>query len=292
MTSPTKSLSSIHKRAGNYLPVNGGCETSLITFNGQVYSITFNRAPFAQEIVVRSFPDGTVIATWPWAGTFGCALVANGLVWIFGSQNEYTAGNAIISSTLDPVSWRPSTPIQVYTLPASLDYSLLNTGVCKSPTGYVLAVDLCLLSNNTQGRTIFLETTDLVNWTRFGLPFASGDTLFVGAFKPFYVPDGAHPNRCYMIYNSAVGGAPGLPQLPVYMNIAYTDDFTTFTSFNAAYLFPEYPDEGVNNSDGTLLQDGNVVLMNYFTGDQATWSALRTAAYFGTLAQFVAEFGF
>jgi hypothetical protein len=211
-----------------------------------------------------------------------------------------------VHSTLDPVTFQPSAPVNVYQAPVvpGGPYTIPNTGVCKSPVhGYVMAVDLMSSrsagGDGSQGRTIFLKASSLSGpWTRFGEPF-SGDPGMVGAFKPFYVPGGAHPNRCYMVYNSSMGGnTPGFPVPPYWMNLAYTDDFCTFTPFSTnrkCYVFPDAPIfDGFNSSDGSEPVDlGNgTVVIPYMAGDQQTWSEIHLGRFDGTLASLVAAFGF
>lgn len=82
------------------------------------------------------------------------------------------------------------------------------------------------------------------------------------------------------------------------MNLAYSDDFLTFVSYDhdgACYLFPDaHVFEGYNSSDGSEPVDlGNgLVIIPYLTGDQQTWSQVHLGLFEGTLQDLVAAFGF
>lgn len=299
---PNRTKASIFKRGAPALP-GGLNETSFFVYSGQILAITFNRAPNASEIIVHRMSDQAELARWPWPGGFGSIVIdTDGSLHIFGTTqaSSYVAGNQVIHSVLDPNTFQPSGPVAVYTAPIvpGNSYTVPNIGVCKSPNGYVMAVDLFLTQNQSQGRSIFLQAPSLSGtWTRFGSAFSSADTMYVGAFKPFYVSAGRYPNRCYMVYNSATGGQPGFPTAPFWMNIAYTDDFNTFVSYDGkgeCYSFPDCPIyDGTNSSDGSEPFEFNGdVYVPRLAGDQATWSVVHLDVVKNkTLDAFLADFG-
>lgn len=285
-------------------------ESTFMVFGGELIAISFQRPPHAQsnELTVHRVSDKAELARWSWPGGFGNAIIDGGVIHVFGSTlpGEHRAGNWVIHSLLDPITFQPSAPQYIWqaeVVPGG-PYTIPNVGVTKSPVhGYIMAVDYMSSSvdggDGSQGRTIFLKAQTLCGpWTRFGQPFSSVDTQFAGAFKPFYVAGGAHPNRCYMVYISGMGAVPGFYQAPYWMNIAYTDDFETFTSYDGngvCYVFPDCPIyDGINSSDGSQpidLGDGTV-LIPYFAGDQQTWSVVHLGRFDGTLSDLVAAFGF
>lgn len=278
-------------------------------YNGELIAISFARPPHAAqtEFTVHRVSDKAELARWAWPGGFGNAIVDSGAIHIFGSTlpGQYRAGNWVVHSTLDCETFQPSAPQKVWqaeVVPGG-PYTTPNVGVCKSPMyGYVMAVDYMSSpvdgGDGSQGRTIFLRAASLGGpWTRFGEPFASVDTGFAGAFKPFHVPNGAHPNRCYFVYISSMAAVSGYPDPPYWMNIGYTDDFHSFHSYAGngdCYAFPDCPIyDGFNSSDGSQPVDlGNgTVLIPYFAGDQQTWSVAHLGRFDGSLADLVAVFG-
>lgn len=309
MMIPNRTHPAIFKRGGAVLP-NGTSETTFFMLCGELLAISFNRPPHspAPEMIVHRLSDQCELARWPWPGGFGAVIVDAGVIHIFGSSNpgEYRAGNWVLHSTLDPVTFQPSTPQHVWqaeVVPGG-PYTVPNVGVCKSPVhGYVMSVDYMSSpvdgGDSSQARTIFLKAQTLCGpWTRFGEPFVSNDQNMVGGFKPFHVPGGAHPNRCYMLYISGSGWIGVYPKSPYWMNIAYTDDFQTFHSYDGngvCYVFPDCPIyDGINSSDGSQPVDlGNgTVLIPYFAGDQQTWSAAHLGRFDGSLSDLIEAFGF
>jgi len=213
MLSPVKSHPLINKKGAPALPA-GVNETSFFLHNGELLAISFNRPPYTTEIIVHRVRDKAELARWPWTAAFGTVLVDCGVIHIFGSTqpSAYRAGNWVVHSTLDPVTFEPTSAVNAYQAPVvpSGPYTIPNVGVCKAPFGYLMAVDLMSSrvdgGDGSQGRSIFLQSTSPDGpWTRFGSPFASADTSFLGAFKPFYLQNGPHPSRCYLVYNSCLG---------------------------------------------------------------------------------------
>lgn len=297
----------IFKRGLYVLPSTSN-ESSFFMHSGELHAISFQRYPHSSiQIIIYKIVNGVSIqlAAWPWGAGFGSILVeSDGSLHIFGSTSPgiYSAGNDIIHSILDPVTFQPSSPNALYNATsAGPTYCINNVGVNKRPDGsYVMFVDLMDANDRSQGRTIFLQSASVSSgWVRFSNQFPrASDSLYIGAFKPFYVPAGAHPNRCYMVYITAANGSPGYPAAPFYMNIAYTDDFVNFTAYNPngteCYMFPDSPTlEGNNSSDGSEPFEMNGgVYVPYFSGDQATWASVRLGFVPNTtLADFVASFG-
>lgn len=309
MQAKNRTHPAIFKRGGGVLPAETN-ESTFLLFNGELIAISFARPPHAAqtEFVVHRVSDKAELARWAWPGGFGNAFIENGVIHIFGSTlpGQYRAGNWIVHSSLDPVTFQPSTPQQVWqaeVVPGGI-YTIPNVGVTKSPVhGYVLAVDYMSSpvdgGDGSQGRTIFVKAPTLAGpWTRFGEPFVSNDAGMQGGFKPFYIPNGEHPNRCYFVYICCSGYSGVAPLPPYWMNIGYTDDFCSFMSYDGAgtaYVFPDCPVyDGINSSDGSQPLDlGNgTVLIPYFAGDQQTWSVAHLGRFDGSISDLVKTFGF
>ena len=95
------STGSIVTRVGDIAGLDS--ETALVVFNGEVLCISFVRGPTAFEathIEVRLWATGQLLASHPWNGGMGTAIVHNGEIHIFGNTNWKATGNLIVQAVL------------------------------------------------------------------------------------------------------------------------------------------------------------------------------------------------
>lgn len=268
------SLPSLHKRAGNW--VLNEYETALVEYNGEPIAITFTRGwtdAHGSGLKVRRLLTGEVLASVPWIGGLGCAIVVDGAIHVFGST-QWLVNNQIIHSVLD-ANFQPSVPHVAISAPSCTWF--FNTAITQAVTGYVMAAE-------TSKGVFFYSSPDLVSWSQIGGQLLPGQycgcpsiEFIEGVFFITYLAkldDGRFVTR-----------------------VAKTVDLFHFDMFAGAAALPAYialisPDgsEGLNASDVDMAEHNGQTLLVYMTGDQTTWAHLRTAVYFGPMKQLFSEF--
>ena len=245
-------------------------ETALVVFNGEVLCISFVRDPFgfeATHIEVRRWSTGQLLASHPWNGGMGTAIVHNGEIHIFGNTNWQTTGNRIVHAVLGK-DFAPTT------VPDALQgggLKLYNTDVCAVPGGFRMVVE-------AQGYVFFARSTDLVAWTVYGGQFAAGQ--YVGSPSLDYIGGVA-----YVTWLANVGTLAA----PFYVTqVARSfDDCNTF-QYGGTLIAPDATEEN-NASDVDFVEYAGQVVGLYLNGDQLGRAATRTFRYSGTLREMLED---
>ena len=274
-------LPEIHKKAGTYL--SGLMEADPIVFNGELCTVTSVRSgSTGTEIVVHNLFTKQERARKAFAYGLVCALVDNGVLYVFGTSNWSAAGNHVaMISTTDLVNW--TSPITVFNTHVS-GQTIFNTSIDKTPTGYVMAYEVSepgLVDFSIRTAT----STNLLSWTPVGVvvhPQSYAACPCIKYLNGWY----------YIVYLRNVDG--GFVSF-----IMRTNDFITYDYFNGNAKWPDYiqflshvsfPTEGNNNSDVGMIEHNGITYITYAVGDQQTWANVRTAVYLGTLEQLFKEF--
>lgn len=246
-----------------------GCETAMVTFNGEPLAITFVRdwssGSFeAYGIRVTRYLTGEILAEHPWTGGMGCAIVRKGVIHIFGNTNWQSPGNKIIHSTL-AADFSPSAPADALLMNApDKPFKFYNTSVTADANGYRMVAE-------TTAGVYFARSTDLSAWTFDGGELMAGQ--YCGCPSINYI-SGVH----WLTFLAHLGD--GVYETRVAHS---TDDCFTFT-YGQALLTPDSFD-GKNCSDVDMVEVGGRVYGVFMDGDQVTWGRLRRWHYDGTLAQ-------
>lgn len=271
-------LPEIHKRPGAYLADR--CECTPIVVGDDLLTVTFEReSAHGTGIVVHRLATREVAARAPWNYGLGCAIVADGVVRVFGSS-DWSTHNHVATALLSP-DWKMGE--NDHALGAVEGQRIFNTSVAPCPGGYVMAYEVHepgLVNFSIR----FARSADLVRWERAGEVF---EPDVYAACPTIRYHDGWY----YVLY---------LRHFKHYVTcIARTRDLAAFERFegnarwpaSVAVLSPKgCPHEGINNSDIDMVEWHGTVVFTYCDGDQRTWMNLRTAAYLGTAAQFFNEF--
>ena len=173
-------------------------------------------------------------------------------------------------TSVDLKNWTQQTVI----LPEG-DEHLFNSSVCQDENGYVMAyesdkpVPFCFK---------FARSKNLSDWEKIpGLAFTGEKKEYsacpvIRYFKPYY----------YVIYlHAPVTGHNGW--------ISYLSRSTDLISWELSPFNPileAEAGEGKNNSDVDLIEYNGKTYLYYATGDQETWSTIRTAMYDGLMKDF------
>lgn len=261
---PAPARGSIVTRVGDIAGLDS--ETALVVFNGEVLCISFVRGPTAFEathIEVRLWATGQLLASHPWNGGMGTAIVHNGEIHIFGNTNWKTTGNKIIHAVLAQ-DFSP-TP-----MPDALQgggLKLYNTDICAVPGGFRMVVE-------AQSYVFFVRSTDLITWTVYGRQFAAGQ--YVGSPSLDYIGGVA-----YVTWLANVGTLSA----PFYVTqvARSTDDCNTF-QYGGTLIAPDATEEN-NASDVDFVEYAGQVVGLYLNGDQLGKAATRTFRYAGSLSQ-------
>lgn len=264
-------------------------ETTLIVFKNQLLTISFKRGGFKKNgnpgIIVRDFKTKTILQDIDWVngGVLGTAIVADGVIHIFGTTHN---GQNIVHSVLD-LNFVPSLGKVVYTNNIT---TLYNVGICFNGDKYVMLVE-------TQARNhqaVFLTATDLINWELIGS--LTTDAYFGGP-KILYV-DGVYYMTCLksaeaLNVSKIQFGGSHTNRLSLsshlHTTIARSTDLQAFI-FSKFSIITPIVGEGSNNSDLTMVEFENVVYGLYLDGDQTTYANLRCFTYAGTMTNFIKEF--
>lgn len=155
------------------------------------------------------------------------------------------------------------------------DEHLFNSSVCEDEQGYLMAyesdrpVPFCFK---------FARSKNLSDWNKLpGLAFTGEKKEYsacpvIRYFKPYY----------YVIYLHA----------PVAGHNGWTSYLSRSTDLVSWQMSPFNPileaeaGEGKNNSDVDLIEYNGKTYLYYATGDQETWSTIRTAMYDGNMQDF------
>lgn len=156
------------------------------------------------------------------------------------------------------------------------DEHLFNCTVCRDDQGYLMAYESNL---PVQFCFKFARSKDLQQWSKLpGLVFAGVDGKEYSAcpvlryVAPYY----------YVIYlHAAVPGHSGWVSY-----LARSKDLESWELSPLNPILAASPGEGANNSDVDLFEWEGRTYLYYATGDQATWGAVRTAMFSGSLKQF------
>lgn len=172
-----------------------------------------------------------------------------------------------------------STDLKTWTqTPAILpegDEHLFNSSVCKDDSGYVMAYES---DKPVQFCFKFARSKNLTDWTKIPNLTFTGEKKEYSAcpviryFKPYY----------YVIYlHAPVTGHNGW--------ISYLSRSKDLVNWELSPFNPileAEAGEGKNNSDVDLIEYNGKTYLYYATGDQETWSTIRTAMYDGLMKDF------
>jgi hypothetical protein len=152
---------------------------------------------------------------------------------------------------------------------------LFNSSVCQDEQGYVMAYES---DKPVQFCFKFAKSKNLSNWEKIpGLAFTGEKKEYsacpvIRYFKPYY----------YVIYlHAPLDGHNGWIS---YMSRSLDLVNWELSPFNP--ILEAEAGEGKNNSDVDLIEYNGKTFLYYATGDQETWSTIRTAMYDGLMKDF------
>jgi len=186
----------------------------------------------------------------------------------FGKVMKSKGINRLISTDLK--NWTQ----QIAILPDGNEH-LFNSSVCKDEQGYVMAYES---DKPVQFCFKFARSKNLSDWEKIsGLAFTGEKKQYsacpvIRYFKPYY----------YVIYLHAP--VPGHNGWISYMSRSKDLVDWELSPFNP--ILEAESGEGKNNSDVDLLEYNRKTYLYYATGDQETWSTIRTAMYDGLMKDF------
>jgi len=304
------SLPALWKSVGNYNPADGNAvaETSIVVDQsgvingGKPFTITFQCGdettwppPPANTptLLIRDYFTKTVLKkiAWPNGGYRGFAVnkTINGLVHIFGTQDPSSEQNqnAFVHSTLD-ATFMPTTGVVI------LQSNLYGSGIkdiasFASPTpqggwsvNYANPSGVGMLSwpdaNFTPGQQ---SPSNPNGWTNAvtGQPFSS----------TMQAPDADYQASDGYWY-AGVQNLESSPEL-FWVTMGRSSDLIHWSFPTTPLLVPDMPAlEGIDASDVRMAEYQGTTYIIYLCGDQATWSNIRTAVFYGTIAQLRAQF--
>lgn len=280
---PWSSNPNIHKRPEVMFhgPIAG--EATPVTLNGRLLLVTGHRVPWTltvgTSVRVYDFLTLELLAEHPWPYGLVSAMAEDGKICIFGTEDWSQPGNGVFTAVLD-ASLAMGPTAEIYRGPS--DRKIYNTSVCKTPTGYAMAIEVDepgLMPFSVR----FATSPDLIAWTDVGI--VMHPTSYAACPTIRHI-DGWY----YILYLRHVEGR--------FMTfIGRTADFIDFDWFagNAKYpnttqVLVSAANEGINNSDVDLCEQNGVTFFVYADGDQSTWGNLRSAVYLGTIVDFFREY--
>lgn len=234
-----------------------------------------SHTPDQLALVVRNMKTGENIAEFGSGHSLGCAFIetkTDGDVFhVFAA--EQPAGETWFRdidhfSSRDLKTWKKSTALK------NESEHLLNSSVCRDQSGYMMAYE----SDRPVGFCFkFARSNDLESWEKIPDVFYAGpDGKTYSAcpvirwFAPYY----------YVIYLRADGRGGYESALIRSKNLRQWEDSPLNPILKAGQ------NEGINNSDVDLFEEGGKTWLVYATGDQQTWCDIRRASFDGTMREF------
>jgi hypothetical protein len=222
---------------------------------------------------IRDFETGNNISTFA-DNFFGVScLVKNNKLYIFGSSPFYGDNNSIyMIETSDLIHFSP--PVLV--IKGNSEMVIFNTSVCEGPSGkYTIVYETREQGKPTFGMR-FVESDDLVNWK-----VKSG---YFGGVTYMACPTIRYSSGNYYLLWLASEEGKFITKVSKINN-----DFQSLTTSKKNFLYPR-SGEGINNSDADLVYFKGKTYVFYGTGDQATWSNLTYATFYGTLEELLTKY--
>jgi len=256
-----------------------GESTPIVWNNELLYVRRYTESDGIHTAIFRE-SDGTKVADTASGLEFISALVSNNTLYVFGSVGQHVIN---MISTADLVNWTAAAT--VYT--ARAGESVYNNSVTATPTGYVMAYEVCE-SGQICFNDRFLQSSNLTTWTSIVGDYETG---YYTACPTIRYSNGYY----YLLYLSKYY----LGNTSVYYyatNISRSTDLSNWTFSTTTVLSPL--DGGdiafLNNSDIDLVEYNNQVRMIYLDmsqdGINFNGQGLREATYNGTLDQFLTKF--
>lgn len=304
------SLSNLFKQVGNYNPADGlpSAETSIIVDqtgvinSGKPFTITFScgteqgwpmPAGNIPNLIIRDYFSRAVLkqVSWPGGGYRGFAVnqTINGMVHVFMTQDpdNVANANAYAHATLDQ------------------NFNIVSSQVIWAGAwfGGGIKAAMGIASINPQGGwSINYEN-------QYGVGFLDwADGNFTPGPKSATNPNGFTNVATQGAYSISFDGNNAqyqasdgywykpmqnmdVPKYLLWLTMARSIDRVNWTYPTKVLLTPtDTTTEGTNNSDIRMIEYQGKTYIVYLCGDQKTWSNVRTAIYFGTVAQLRAEF--
>ncbi len=275
-----KSLPKLFMQAGT--TVTGDLERSVVVCKNRPLIISFLReGTHGTQFRVLDFFTEEILACHAWPGGLGCAINVCGKIHIFGSTDwgtpNYSVGNGIIMSILAD-DFSPSTPVEVAHSSAGDVY--WNCEITQRPDGFMMVTE------QSQAGIRFMYSTNLYNWGAYGGCMNSPPVFYCAGPAIKYNND---------------DGKTYLPAIRLNTNgnyevwVARSANLAGVGAFewsNKQLIVPMMADDGVNTSDISLCEFGDITLLTYFVGSQngSIPCEARRAIYPGRLDQLWAEF--
>jgi hypothetical protein len=261
-------------------------ESEVLFYQGQFIQLDFKRnlAPAPLGLEVRNFETRTLIASQPYDGMFGCAVVVGDTIHVFGRVVLFDGRVAIRHSTISSADgWVLHDLGIVWTFARA--EKVFNLGVSSYPSGYWLT-SAC--EGNDDG-VIILTSPDLTNFS-FSCHLRSG--LFTGTPQPYWLE-----NRPYMTFlNRIPGGSYGSLYATVGLRGGVGGAFSTLTEPSTrVLLFPDHFDQdSVSLADFSAAEGDGKTAFSFAASDQGGgapfYCALRQGYYLrGGLSSLMAE---
>jgi hypothetical protein len=205
-------------------------------------------------------------------------MVDGGTLYIFGADPTVPYGNAVyMIQSRDLVSW--SAPVKLFTVPNNRIAA--NTSVTKDSTGYVMAVEECLVGSGCSVDEIyFYHSPDLLTWVEISGPMIANTYTAAPTIR--------YSGGYYYVFYMRSAGDYFFVSLTRSQNLQYWE------VSNQVVVSPTESVEGVNTSDLDLVEYNGRVKIVYAIGYQTVASNhymdIREAYYYGTLDEFLERF--
>lgn len=268
----TASHPKLWKRAENLILAPH--ETTPFVLGGVPRLISFERngmSPVGYHI--RDWQSETVLASPSWSGIFGCAIVVNEQLWIFGATGGSGDGNALIQAPVN-ADWTPGAQSTAWQSNPACD-RVWNSSVAPDPTGFIMVLE------TKYNGIIFLHAASIEGpWEPlnglFNRNTDGGPQTFAAACPTIRYVNGWY----YLIF------AGNSSSLLTYVARSQTLATGSWQFSTITLLAPDGPGaEGSNASDWDHCEFGGQVLGAYMTGDQSSWDYIKTCAWPGTEQQ-------
>jgi hypothetical protein len=263
------------------LTLGPGMENTPVIFGGRPLLVMNHRddtpnspIPYTKRmhLMIRDLATGQEIAKFGEGFSFVSAIVNGPEMHVFASQGTDKDWMKSIYHFVskDLKTWKSELAI-----PLEGDEHLFNCSVCKDEQGYVMAYE----SNKpVQFCFKFARSKDLSKWEKIPNLAFTGEKKEYSACPVLRYCAPYH----YVIYlHEAIPGHNGWVPF-----MARSKDLVTWEISPVRPILEASAGEGINNSDIDLFEwEGNTYLF-YATGDQQTWSSIRTAMFVGPMQKF------
>lgn len=228
------------------------------------------------RIQIKNVADGAILAELAQGYGLASAISVDDRIFVYASRAIFTPGRPGNGWNDVTVFWSDDlrTWNQQVAVPHAPEETILNTSVCPSPDGYVMACEITHPAYVPFTIT-FARSANLLDWSR--VP----DAVFAPD-RYAACPCLRYSNGFYqMLY---LEHRPDPRRFETYL--ARSSDLKQWDLSPRNPILAADGDEGCNNSDPDLVEYDGKVYLYYATGDQLTWGNLQRAVFHGSLSEF------